>query len=496
MKPTPRIARLNIVCTALLLGACAVGPDFKAPNAATAVPTQGSSAPALTRTLNISNQSLPEKWWTVFGDGTLNGLQEQLLSGSPDLQTAALRFAQSRARQGITAAQSGPQVEANAQAGRRRVSEYGSETRMINAIGNESLTKLVSEPYSLYQAGFDASWELDLWGRVRRLNEAAAADSAAAAATVRDVHLTLSAELAKAYFQLRQVQQQQKQTAAQIRLAKSQTGLLQSQYRNGLIDQDKVLSAQNRLADWRAALPQLQAQEGSLINQIGILVNAEPGSLNQRLAAPAADKAALPGLTLGIPSEILRRRADIRAAEAKLHAATANIGVAVADLYPRITLSAGAGLQSVSGGNFTDWGARNWQIGPVLSLPVFNRASLRTTVELRKLEQQEAAIAYQKTVLSAWREVDDALAGYASEQQQNRQLKARHAQQQQALRHAQARARNGLTNQLPVLQAEQTLLQTESDLTASTARLRTGLVSLYKAAGGGVAELGENRSYP
>lgn len=183
-------------------------------------------------------------------------------------------------------------------------------------------------------------------------------------------------------------------------------------------------------------------------------MNAEPGSLNQRLAAPAADSAALPGLTLGIPSEILRRRADIRAAEAKLHAATANIGVAVADLYPRITLSAGAGLQSVSGGNFTDWGARNWQIGPVLSLPVFNRASLRTTVELRKLEQQEAAIAYQKTVLSAWRELDDALAGYASEQQQNRQLKARYAQQQQALRHAQARARNGLTNQLPVLQAE------------------------------------------
>lgn len=489
MKPTTRIALLNIICTTLLLSACAAGPDFKAPTAA--APTefaQGSGAPVLTRTLAISSQSLPEKWWAVFDDQTLNELQEQLLSGSTDLQTAALRFAQSRARQGIAAAQSGPQVEAGAQTSRRRVSEYGSETRMINALGNESLSKLVSEPYSFYQAGFDASWELDLWGRVRRLNEAAAADSAAAAAAVRDVHLTLSAELAKAYFQLRQVQQQQKQAAGQIRLAESQTGLLQSQYRNGLIDQDKVLSVQNRLADLRAALPQLQAQEGSLINQIGILVNAEPGSLNQRLAAPAADNAVLPGITLGIPSEILRRRADIRAAEAKLHAATANIGVAVADLYPRITLSANGGLQSVSGGKFTDWGSRNWQIGPVLSLPVFNRASLHTTVELRKLEQQEAAVAYQKTVLSAWREVDDALAGYASEQQQNRRLKERHAQQQQVLRHAQARARNGLTNQLPVLQAEQILRQTESELTASTARLRTGLVSLYKAAGGGVAE--------
>lgn len=488
MKHTAYL-RLTPIALVLWLSACTtVGTDFQTPSnpLETLTLSQNSSSPDLLATLKLSEQDLPERWWTVFNDPVLNQLQEQLLTDAPDLRTAALRFAQARAKQGITSAQSGIQANANAQAERVKISENGSETRMMSALGNDALTEVISEPYSLYQAGFDATWELDLWGRVRRLNETAAASSEIAAWVVKDVHLSLSAELAKAYFTLRQSQDSEQYTAQAIDLSQNQIKLLQSQYRNGLIAQDSVLTAQTQLRDLQAALAQNQAQTAQLKNQIALLLGKDVSSLQNLLGSANTQKATLPPLNVGIPSQIVRRRADIRAAEATLHAATAQIGVAVADLYPRITLSASAGLQSVGLGNLTDWGSHSWQVGPVLRLPIFNRAGLHATVELRELEQQEAAIAYQKTVLSAWQEVDNTLTAYAAEQQQQRQLIGRQGEQQQALKHAEARYKNGLSNYLPVLQAKQALLQTQSDLTVSTARLRTHLISLYKAVGGGV----------
>jgi outer membrane protein TolC len=193
---------------------------------------------------------------------------------------------------------------------------------------------------------------------------------------------------------------------------------------------------------------------------------------------------ALPDLSLGLPSELALRRPDIRMAQAKLHAATADIGVAVGDLYPRITIGAGLSFQSVDGGAFTDWGSRQWSIGPSLQLPLFDRGRRRATVTLRELQQQEAAVAYQQTVLRAWHEIDDALNAYTAERQRNVQLAERERSSRDALQLARVRYEHGLTDFLVQLDAQRTWLQAQRDYTESSSRLALGWVAISKALGG------------
>jgi NodT family efflux transporter outer membrane factor (OMF) lipoprotein len=476
---------------ALLAGCASVGPDFQPP-APLVTAQRPSSAPALAAELLLSDQVLPQRWWTLFGDPVLDALQDRLLAGSLDLRTAALRFAQSRLQQAVVAAQDGPHVDAKAQATRQRQSEHAAETRLVQAIGGgnrEALVEVLSTPFPLYQAGFDASWELDLWGRVRRSIESAGAGVDNAAALLAQVHLALGSELARTYFQLRLAQRQQALLEGQAAIARDALGLLRGQAAHGLIAEDEVLAQQGRLAELQAGQAPLRAREAALLNQMALLTGSLPGALGSELAPPPLPEAdappQLPDLALGLPSELARRRPDLRAAEAQLHAATADIGVAVADLYPRIALGAGVGLQSIEAGRFGEWGSRHWQVGPVLSLPVFDQGRRRATVELRRLQQQQAAVAYQQAVLKAWQEIDDALVDYAAERRRHAQLRDRLDLRQQAWTLARVRSAHGVSSELPVLQAQQAWLQARADLADSEARLRTGLVAVCKAVGGG-----------
>jgi NodT family efflux transporter outer membrane factor (OMF) lipoprotein len=477
---------------ALALAGCAgVGPDFQPP-APPATPQRPSSAPELMADLPVSPQALPQRWWTVFGDPALDALQARLLAGSQDLRTAALRYAQSRLQQAVVAAQAAPHVDARAQATRQRQSDSGAETRLVQAIGGanrEALVDVLATPFPLYQAGFDASWELDLWGRVRRSIESADAGVQGAAALLEQARLALSSELARAYFQVRLAQRQQALLEAQLLAARDALGLLQGQATHGLIAEDEVLAQRTRLAELQAAQAPLRAREAALLNQIGTLTGVLPGGLGDALAPlPLADAdapPALPALALGLPSELARRRPDLRAAEAQLHAATADIGVAVADLYPRIALGASVGLQSMEAGRFGDWGSRTWQVGPVLSLPLFDHGRRRATVELRRLQQQQAAVAYQQAVLKAWQEIDDALLDYAAERRRHEQLRERLEDRRRAWALAQGRRTYGLSSELAPLWARLAWLQARGDVAESEARLRTTLVAVIKAAGGG-----------
>lgn len=477
------------------LAGCASGPNYQTP-AHAASPAgweqRPSSTPELSHNVAVDTQALPQQWWTVFNDTVLTTLERKLVDGNIDLQTYALRFSQSRLQQAVIASQSGPQVSATAQVTRQRESENSAETRLINAIATnnaqkQKLISLLSTPFTQYQAGFDASWELDLWGRVARSVESAKASADAAAAMLKQAHLSLSGELAQAYFQLRQAQQQQQLLQQQIALTRQLLKLNEVQAANGLISEDRLITLHNQLADQQARLSPLQAQTGQLSNRLTLLTGGLPGDLNTLLAPRPADTApsALPDLRLGIPSELVRRRPDIQAAEAQLHAATADIGVAVAELYPRISLGASLGYQSISQSKFGDWGSRTWQVGPVLSLPIFDQGRRRATIQLRKQEQQQAAIAYQHSVLKAWQEVDDALTSYAGEQQRNQQLHNMLSRQQQLWQLANARYRNGLVNQQDTLQAEQQVIRAQSDLADSNQHLQTDLVAIYKAVGGG-----------
>lgn len=476
---------------AMTLADCALGPEFEpaTPDAPVDFSAWHGGSPDLIdpRQRDASATALPAGW-KMFGDPVLDALEAQALAANQDLQTAALRFAQSRMQRQAAEAQRGPQLNAQAAAARQRQSEFGESTRLIDALnpGNRSaLIDVLSEPHTLYQAGFDASWEIDMWGRVRRSVEAADANIAAAQAMLAQVQLSVQAELARHYFELRSAQRLIRIARAEIAAAGETLELVKARADGGLTTDLDVARQNAQTADLRSRLPPLISQEAQAVNQITLLVGERPGALQAQLAARAEDAAsALPDLSLGLPSDVALRRPDIQRAQAQLHAATAGIGVAMADLYPRITLGANFGLESAGAGNFGEWGSRRWSVGPSLQLPIFDNGRRRATVTLRELQQQEAAVAYQQTVLKAWHEIDDALSAYTAERQRNLQLAEKERSSRDALQLARVRYDNGLTDFLVELDAQRTLLQAQREHADSTGRLALGLVAVTKALGG------------
>lgn len=480
-------SRLGVCLLALALAGCAVGPEFVKPTPA--APDDWTSWRSYDNALHTpvgTEQALPADWWRAFGDPTLDRLARRAFEASPDLQTAALHFAQARAQRSTVEAQRGPQVNASGGAIRQRQSEYGASTRMIDAIGGDrsTLAQVLSEPFTLYQIGFDASWELDLWGRVRRSVEAADADVSGQAALLDLARLSLVSDVARNYFELRTTQRQIRLAREDIAALEERASLLNARVQGGIVDHLDLERQRAELAAVKAQLPGLLAQEGASANQIALLLGERPGALRDELAAVADDgRIALPDLALGLPSEVALRRPDIRAAETRLHRATANIGVAQAELYPSIRLGARFGYESYLSGEFSAWGSRTWSIGPTLSLPLFDRGRRKSVVQLSELEQQEAAVNYQKTVLKAWQEIDDALSGYTAEQQQERELQARMHSAGQAYELAQARYDGGVADFLSVLDSQRSYLQARRDLVASEGRLSTRYVMIKKAIG-------------
>jgi NodT family efflux transporter outer membrane factor (OMF) lipoprotein len=486
------MACLAMLAVASLTG-CAVGPDFKpqTPEApADFSAWHGGSAELLDAQRNAPAASAAPQGWSMFGDPVLDALEARALAANQDLQSAALRFTQSRAQFTIVESQRGIQVNANAGVTRLRQSENGETTRLIGAINpanRNQLIQVLSEPHNFYQAGFDASWELDLWGRVSRSIEAAGANVTASQAMLAQVQLSVQAEVARHYFELRAAQQQIRLARDDIATAEETLELIKARADGGLATDLDVTRQAAQAADLRARLPQLLAQEALSTNQITLLLDERPGALQAQLApAPDATAAALPDLSLGLPSDFALRRPDIQIAQAQLHAATADIGVAVADLYPRITIGARFGFESVDGDSLSDWGSRVWSIGPSLQLPIFDNGRRRATVDLRELQQQEAAVAYQQTVLKAWHEIDDALTAYTAERRRNADLAVKERNSRDALQLARVRYEHGLTDFLVQLDAQRTWLQAQRDYSDSTSRLALGLVAVSKALGGGV----------
>jgi NodT family efflux transporter outer membrane factor (OMF) lipoprotein len=512
LSPSHRLPAVAVAALAFALGGCAVGPDHRPAEPRTPADWSawhGGSPALLGKERQVaSNAGVLPGDWKAFNDPMLDRLQAIVLAGNPDLQTAALRFAQSRVQRAASAAPQAPQVNASAGVTRQRQSETGAATRLIDALGSsssssssaapnrEQLIRTLSEPYTLYQAGFDASWEIDLWGRVRRTIEAADADTGASAALLQQATLSVQAELARNYFELRGTQRELRIARADIAAAAESLELAQARRNGGLVTDLDPVRQRALVTELRARIPSLLQQEADATNRITLLAGAPPGALNAELVdatgtagattADAPDAPALPDFALGLPADLARRRPDIAAAEAQLHAATARIGIAVADLYPRVTLGASFGYESVGSERFGEWGSRQWHIGPSISLPIFDNGRRRRTVELRELQQQEAAVAFQQTVLKAWHEVDSALNAYTAERQRHAELTERERQSRDALMLAHARYAGGLTDFSAELDARRALLQAQRDRTQSTSRLSVNLVTVYKVLAGGV----------
>lgn len=489
---------------AVLLTGCAVGPNFTRPDAN--VPSAWCSAGCQIRSAGPSKATLDPvntTWWTSFNDPELVALEERVAGTNLDLKVASLRLAESRANRAITAADRYPDLNGNAGVSHQLASANGvlsvagevQQAPNSATAANGTGTGVSAAPtqskgsgpaaFNLFQAGFDSSWELDLWGRVRREVEAADASVQMQAEARRDLLTATMAEVARDYIQLRGIQTDYAITLDNLKAAEDIERVTREKHTNGLASELDVVEAASQVSAERAILPQLEEQENESINRLSFLLGLAPGALRSELQEARPVPPTPPAVPTGIPSDLARRRPDIREAEASLHQATAQIGIAQADFYPSITLSGSASLQALQFNQLGSWSSRQFAVGPSISLPIFEGGRLKATLNLRKEQQQEAAVSYQRVVLSAWHEIDNALTQYSTQQRRRDQLAATVKDDQTALRLAQAQYTAGIGSFLQVLDAERRLLAAQQDLTDNTTQISTTLVSLYKALGGG-----------
>jgi NodT family efflux transporter outer membrane factor (OMF) lipoprotein len=465
----------------LLAAGCSVGPNFVSPNPhlpeTSFTDDRGAVADA-----RLPPPTDPE-WWAVFRDPILTDLERRVAAANLDVRTATIRLAESRFQRGVAAAAELPSLNGDAKYTRELYSQNGIVS-LLGALAPPG-APLVVPPINDYNVGFDASWELDLWGKVRRQVEAADAAVDQAADQRRDALVSSLAELARDYIQLRGVQTQIRIANDNLKVDRGVLGLAQERTQRGLQNGLDVENAAAQVESIRAQIPALEQQETQYINALSLLLDQPPGALKAELARPHSEPASPPRVPLGIPSELARRRPDIRAAETQLHAATANIGVAVGAFYPTVQLNGTVGLDALDYTNLWKGSSLQYTLGPSISLPIFAGGRLRNTLELRDAQQQEAAIAYHKTVLQAWHDVVNALVAHRLEQERRARLRAQADHSRQALDLARTRYNEGVTDFLTVLDTERTLLQAEQQHAASTTNVALDLVQLFKALGGG-----------
>lgn len=480
--------------TALALGGCTVGPNFQAPSWAS--PASWFAGPREKVTPEPSEPvagPVDPDWWTLFNDRELTTLERRVAAENLDVRVATTRLAESRAQLGVARAAEFPTFNANGSYTREKASNVGQFAAAPNPLGanGESgnsaggLRSANLAPFSVYQAGFDASWELDLWGGVKRSVESATASVQAAAEARRAALLSSLAEVARDYIALRGVQTQLHIARDNVHTAEQSLQLTQQRAAGGVTTDLDVANASAQLRSTMAQIPGLEQQEAADINALSLLLGQPPNALRGELAEAQPVPPVPPRVPVGLPSELARRRPDVMQAEAQLHAATATIGVAVAAFYPSVTLSGSIGLQALQPSHFFNFNAREYAAGPGITIPIFQGGQLKSTLQLRKAQQQEAAVNYQKTVLQAFHDVDNALTAYQTEQARRDQLVLAVTQNQRALALAQSRYQQGVADFLTVLDAERSLLSSQQQLADSTTTVSENLVALYKALGGG-----------
>jgi NodT family efflux transporter outer membrane factor (OMF) lipoprotein len=485
-----RTAPLSVVLMALLLASCTVGPNFVAPKPQ--IPEHWS-APVAADT-SAPTGSLHEQpaqlgaWWNVFQDPVLSSLIERGLNANLDLRAAVLRVEEARTQRAIAAAGYWPSITADASYSRQRLSETTPTGSLFNSIGNVRLPGgagiSIPNPYNQFQLSADASWELDLFGRVRRSVEAADASVQVSVEDQRLVRVSVLADVAQSYTELRGAQARLRVARENLATIEELLDLTRQRRAAGLTTHIDVSNATAEATATRAELPSFELQITQNINQLSKLLAREPEALRGELGTPAPVPSVPRDVSIGLPAELARRRPDIREAEANLHAATAQIGVAVADLFPRLTLSAMGGFQSETTGNLLSWASRFGSFGPALDLPVLDRGRWKT-VRLYNVRARESALAYQRTVLNALHEVENSAAAYHADLERRTWLDATVAENRDALMLSRQRYENGVITFIDVLDVERTLQQNELSLADSTTAASADLVGLYRALGGG-----------
>ncbi len=457
--------------SAVFLSGCAVGPNYKRPQTSVA----NSFANAPTNVVSLDEAALAT-WWKGLNDARLNRLVDRAITNNHDLRIATANLKEARALRRLTTFDLAPTVQANA----------GYANSLLSKAAALPGTPRAAREMELYDASFDATWELDLFGRVRRSVQAASAQVGSVEATRFDMLVSVIAEVARNYFELRG---QQNQLAVARKNADVQTETLkitQSRLDGGRGTDFDVSRSRSLLNLTLSTIPPLEAAIQKTIYRIAVLTGQEPTALITELSTPEPLPSTMPALPLGDPAALLRRRPDIRAAERSLAAATAQIGVATGDLFPRVTFIGSVGFQADTFAGLGKNGGDRWNFGPRITWAALDLGRVQARIKAADARTEAALAFYERTVLTALEETEGALVDFGREQSRQQFLQTSAEASQKAADLAHQRYEGGVTDFLSVLDAERTLLEAQDRLASSQTRTATAFVAVYKALGGGV----------
>jgi len=467
-----RFFGLLILLTAAL-GGCTVGPDYRPPPVAA---PEAWHADPVSEPADLG----PSAWWESLGDEQLTRYVRASFSANHEVAMARARLVQARAARRVATAGLWPQLSGGAVARRAALSESGGSAG--SELAEIGVADSVAE---LFQAGFDAAWELDLFGRTRRQGEAAAARAEAAEAQLADVARSIAAEVALAYVELRGAQRRLAVVEDNVRVAQETLAVVTDLHGSGLVPELDLHRARLQLGETRAGLPPLRAAATTAAYRLSVLLGRSPGALYEEVEEPGPIPTPTDAVPAGLPSELVRRRPDLRAAERELHAATAEVGAAVATLYPTFSLTGAAGAESDRVGDLAASQSSIWSVGAGAAWPVFRGGALRGNVEVSRARLEEAGHRYRQAVLGAWLEVESALARHAQAELERQHLTEATEAARLAFARAEVQYAAGLTDFLDLLDAERSLVRLEDRLAVAQTEVVVRIIALYKALGGG-----------
>lgn len=459
-----------LIAAAFFLSGCTVGPDYLQPT------VQAPAAWRLDypRAADVANT----KWWEQFGDPVHNELIETALRENLDVRVAAARVDQFIGTLGVVNSQAYPQLGYSAGASRTRASREGQPP----------IPEPVNPYFSLYQAALGATWQLDLFGRVRRLSEAAQAQVYASEQAQRGIVLTLVASVSTSYIVLRGLDRQREIAAATASNLGKTARIFDLRFKSGLVSKTEVNQVRSQYQQALAAIPAIEQQIAAVENRISILLGRNPGPIPR---GKTIEEFAAPLIPADLPSALLQRRPDILQAEQNLVAANANIGAARALYYPSISLTGAYGSTSTAAGNFLSGPATAWQVAAGLAGPIFTSGAIEGQVKSAEAQQEQTRLIYQQTILNAFRDTDDALTGSQKTIESVAMQRERVRALREFARLSQLKFESGLIGYLEVLVAETELFAAELASVALTTDRYTQVVNVYQAMGGGWVDIAD-----
>lgn len=465
-----RRATIMFAAGLALLAGCAVGPNYHAPKVN--LPAQWASPVAGGETNSPADLAA---WWKNFHDTNLDSLMETAVQSNLTLRIAEAHVREARAERDVAGGGRWPSVGSSAAYSRNRFDKNGFPP----------LPGGVPLDYNLYNAGFDAAWELDIFGGTQRTVEAASAEVGAAEYSRRDVLVSVLAEVARNYIGARGYQQRLAITRQNLQVEQDILDLTSNRFQNGLSSDLDVQQATALLTATEAQVPALETGLDQSIHHLAVLLGQPPGALADNMTSARPIPMTPPVVPVGLPSDLLERRPDIEQSERELAAATARIGEAKSDLFPKFSLTGMAGLESVSADHWFDYASRYWSAGPTVQWELFEAGRIRANVRIQDARQEQALDAYQQTVLTALEDAENALTAYAREQVRHESLAQSVQASQQALDISTQLYQSGLADFLHVLDSERSLYTAQDALVQSDQTVALNLVQLYKALGGG-----------